>query len=95
MSNSLINGFSDILSRANLTTNGSFKINHRNNFISLTACSVNDYISDCWFISAMNVDYCEALQTAAGYIRFKGYGKKRQRNPDCIEFSCGRKGPEK
>lgn len=75
---SLLNGFSDVISRNNLCANSSFRINQRGNFTSYAVCNVNDYVADCWYIGANNTDYTEAIQSSNGYIELKGYGKKDQ-----------------
>jgi len=89
MSN-LINGYSDILSRNNLTTNGSFRINQRGNFTGWAPCAVNDYVADCWRVIYNGLDYCEAIQNSDGYLGLKGYGKKGQyfrlKNKDISNF---------
>lgn len=78
MSLNVLNGYSDVLSRFNLATNGSFRINQRANFLTLTPCTLNDYIADCWYIGEISTDYCEAIQHPNGYLQFQGYGKKGQ-----------------
>lgn len=90
MSNNLINGYSDILSRYNLCSNGSFRINQRGNFTSWTPVAVNDYVADCWYVSSINLDYCEVNTTPYGIIYIRGYGKKNQsltlKNRDLAAF---------
>lgn len=93
MSNNVLNGFEDQISRYNLATNGSFIINQRGNFASLTPVAVNDYLADAWYVISNSVDYVEA-QTAApasngGWIRIKGHGKKGQ----YLELRCKDKEP--
>lgn len=78
MSNSLVNGFSDIIAAPNLATNGAFMINQRGNFSSATAVSVNDFVSDAWKCITNNIDYIEATNSSEGYLLFEGYGKKGQ-----------------
>ena len=78
MSNNLVNGFSDIIAAPNLVTNGSFRINQRGNFQTLTAVNVNDYVSDAWCVNWQAIDYCECKNGSFGYLTFSGYGKKGQ-----------------
>jgi len=91
----LLNGFSDVISRGNLTTNSSFRIDQRGTFTSYayTVCNIDDYIADCWYISNMTLDYCKAMQYTTGCVRFKGYGKKNQyiqlNNKDNTSFGIG------
>jgi hypothetical protein len=75
----IVKGFTDILAPQNLATNGSFRINQRENFTSLSEAKTNDYITDCFFLSAVSVDTLSALNsTELGRIRFSGYGKRGQ-----------------
>ena len=78
MSQKMINGFTEIMSRYNLSTNGSFQVDQRGTFSTLSQCNLNDYVCDCWKINTLSIDYCECQLYSSGNLTFKGYGKKNQ-----------------
>ncbi|MFA5071311.1 MAG: hypothetical protein WC511_02960 [Candidatus Pacearchaeota archaeon] len=77
-----VQGYSDVISRGNLATNGTFQINQRGTFSSWTAAKSQDYISDAWYFSSIGVDFLEAYNvvgsTTGGFIQLRGRGKKGQ-----------------
>ena len=76
---SLLNGFRDIVTRTNLTTNGAFRINQRNQFTNWEVIQNNDFISDCWMVNSTDVDIVECKNTySEGYISFRGRAKAKQ-----------------
>lgn len=89
----VVQGFSDVTNRVNLATNGSFYHNQRGFATSgFTNFAVNDYVSDCWKITALDIDLCQLYSVNVnGYLRFQGRGKKGQRfviaNMDLSPFS--------
>jgi hypothetical protein len=83
MSNNLLSGFEDVLSRYNLCPNGAFRINQRGTFNNdLVDAKVGDFLCDMWSISISTVDYLQACNGTAvspsSGLRFKGRGKKGQ-----------------
>jgi len=75
----LVNGFSDIIAAPNLATNGNFRVNQRNLFITYANVSVNDFLVDAWKVTQLNIDICDAeVTTTEEYIALKGYGVKGQ-----------------
>lgn len=74
--NLLLNGFSDVISRYNLATNGLFIVNQRNLFTDFDLVNVDDFVSDCWKVSLIDIDYCEVRNNVQ--LALRGYGKKGQ-----------------
>jgi len=89
--NHVLNGYSEVLNRYNLATNGAFRIHQRGTFGSWgTAIKENDYIADCWFCEAQEFDWCEAISDGSR-LGFAGEGRKGQsivlKNKDIKEVS--------
>lgn len=79
MSMNLVNGFSDILPKVNVATNGAFLINQRANFASSTPLVAGDFLVDCWYAGTITADYCEVQAVANdGRLIFTGSGKRSQ-----------------
>jgi hypothetical protein len=76
--NKLINGFSELMGRGNLCANPNFLINQRALFTSATACNINDWVADMWYLEGSDIDYLEATNFSSGGIKLSGHGKKNQ-----------------
>lgn len=73
----LVNGYSDLVSRVNLATNGNFRINQRGSFSSFSQVNLNDFVSDCWRVDSCSIDFCEC-ENRPGVVDFRGRGKTGQ-----------------
>ena len=78
----VVNGFSPIISKYNLATNGSFTINQRGTGDGvIRPVKANDFVSDAWFVhSNTNVDFLQAQNVSINYsnLALQGRGKKGQ-----------------
>jgi len=89
MSKQVVSGYSDVMSRLNLATNGNFRINQRALFGTKAPISVGQFFADTWFVNANSTDFVECFcdNGATGQnnaVTFSGRGKKDQ----FISFAC-------